>query len=190
MSEDPRDKWDRIYRERGDEVPLPAQVLVEFAHLLPARGRALEIACGLGGNALFLAERGLETEAWDLSAVAVQRLQARAAGLPLVGAVRDVTAQPPPADRYDVIAVSHFLERGLAPALVRALRPGGLLYYQTFTREAVSAGGPSNPAFRLTPNELLDLFGELRLVAYREEGRLGDLSQGFRDEAWLVGLKT
>ena len=65
-----------------------------------------------------------------------------------------------------------------------------MLYYQTFTREAVSAGGPSNPAFRLTPNELLDLFGELRLVAYREEGRLGDLSQGFRDEAWLVGLKT
>ena len=89
-----------------------------------------------------------------------------------------------------MISVSYYLERALAPALSAALRPGGLLFYETFSRDAVSDGGPSNPAFRLAPNELLQLFGDLRVISYRELSTLGDTREGERDVAMLVAQKS
>jgi len=190
MSDDPqlRAKWDRRH-ELNCLRPEAAQVLVENRHLLPARGVALDLACGLGGNALLLARAGLQTFAWDLSPVAIERLRSRACepGLEMLRAeVRDVERDPPAAGSFDVITVSHYLERRLFPALIAALRPGGLLFYQTFTRSGVSDRGPSNPAFRLDDNELLRLCGELAVRFYREEQRLGDLGKGQRDLAMLV----
>ena len=185
-------KWDRRWRDARPDRLQPARVLQENAHLLPATGEALELACGLGANAQFLARHGLSVSAWDISAVAVAGLAtlAKAEGLPLQAVVRDVVAEPPLPDSFDVIVVSHYLERGLAPALIRALRPGGLLFYQTFTVAKVSDYGPHNPAFRLQPNELLQLFADLQLLVYREEGVIGDTGQGFRDEAMLVATKS
>lgn len=184
-------KWDARYRGTDPAAAAPAQVLTDFVHLLPQAGTALELACGLGANALFLARRGLHTTAWDLSPVAIARLTetARQAHLPLEAQVRDVLAAPPLPEQFDVIVVTRFLERSLCPAIAAALRPGGLLFYQTFVREAVTAGAPHNPAFRLARNELLHLFPSLTLVAYREEARLGDLARGLRDEAALVAQR-
>lgn len=187
-----RTKWDGIYRglER-DGIPEPARVLTENAHLLPPTGAALDLACGLGGNALFLARRGLETRAVDISAEAIARLDATAErlNLPLRAEVRDVVLHPPAADSLDVIVVSRFLDRSLVGPLLAALRAGGRLYYQTYTREKATPGGPSNPDFLLAPNELLTLFAGLRLAVYREEGLLGDVAQGFRNQALFVGQK-
>ncbi len=184
MSRD-RERWDARYR--GHAAPgEPARVLSDFAHLLPPGGRALDLACGLGANALFLARRGFQVDAWDLSPVAVARLEDLAAGLPVTAAVRDVVADPPAPSAYDVVVVRRFLERTLAPAIAAALTPGGLLYYQTFTRERVTDKGPGRPGYRLAANELLVLFRDLRLRAYREEGTLGDTTRGLRDEALLV----
>jgi len=185
-----QDKWDQRHAEAAPPSG-PAGVLRDYTHLLPQQGRALDLACGLGRNALFLAGRGLEVDAWDFSPVAIRRLReaASAAGLAVNAETRDVVAAPPPSGRYDVIVVSYFLERPLAPQLVQALRPGGLLYYQTFIQEAVDSTGPQDPAFRLGENELLDLFRALRVLSYREEGRVGDLSGGLRNEAMLVAMR-
>ncbi len=187
-----RGKWDRIYREAGDAMPEPAPVLADNAHLLPAAGVALELACGLGGNALFLARQGLNTHAWDISPEAIRRLNARAQrlGVTLRTEIRDVVECPPAEESCDVIVVSHFLERSLAPAVSQALKPGGLLFYQTYTREKVAGVGPTNPAFLLDTNELLRLFSSLRLVFYREEGQIGDTVRGSRNQAFFVGQKT
>jgi tellurite methyltransferase len=190
---DPKHKWDRIYHAAdAQSIPEPARILTENAHLLPPAGTALDLACGLGGNALFLARRGLETHAFDIAAEALTRLDALSArlGLRVRTDVRDVVLDPPPAASFDAIVVSRFLDRSLVQPLTEALRPGGLLFYQTFTREKTAAIGPSNPAYLLGPNELLDLFRGLRLVVYREEGSIGDLAQGFRNEAFLVGRKA
>ena len=73
------------------------------------------------------------------------------------------------------------------PALMQALKPGGLIFYQTFTRERVSERGPQRPAFRLAGQELLQLFRGLELVFYREEGLVGDVQRGFRDEVMYIG---
>jgi SAM-dependent methyltransferase len=187
-----RSKWDAVYG--GDKgVPgRPSRVLAENQHLLPDRGEALELACGLGGNAVLLAERGLATRAWDISGVAMARLAdyARARGLPLECEARDVVANPPAPDACDVIVVAHFLDRSLIPPLIRALRPGGLVFYQSFTLTRVTDTGPSNPEFRLADNELLALFAGLRVLVYREEGRTGDIARGFRDEAMIVARKA
>lgn len=187
---DLRETWDARYRESG-RVPDPARVLTENLHLLPRQGRALDLACGLGANALLLAERGMLVSAWDLSAVAVERLRAEATrrGLAMDAQARDVLARPPEAACFDVIVVSHFLDRTLALAIAAALRPLGLLFYQTFIREAVTDTGPANPAYRLGDNELLRLFPGLTVRFYREEGHTGDVTAGTRDIAQLVAQR-
>lgn len=184
------DLWNSRYAdaERG----AAAWALREHVHLLPAVGDALDLACGLGANALLMAEHGLRVQAWDFSPVAIERLgeEAGRRGLAVHGEVRDVVAAPPAPASFDVIVVSHFLERGLFPYLIDALRPGGLLFYQTFTTERPEGGStPSNPAFLLKPCELLELCRPLRLLVYREDGLFGDLGQGLRAVAALVGAK-
>ncbi|MBL1277155.1 MAG: class I SAM-dependent methyltransferase [Ectothiorhodospiraceae bacterium] len=184
-------KWDQRYRQASLDKPEAAFVLRESRHLLPIKGDALDMACGLGGNALLLAEAGLSTQAWDISPVAIETLQSRAMNVrgSLQAIVRDVSINPPSPASFDVIVVSYFLERTLAQSLCAALRPGGILFYQTFVRDKVSQQGPSNPEFLLAENELLTLFATLRLRVYREEGRLGNVQQGLRNEALLVSQK-
>ncbi len=182
-------KWDERYRGATQDPPSAANVLRDNAHLLPATGRALDLACGRGGNALFLAARGLVVDAWDLSPVAVDQLAVLAHGItpPINATVRDVLVQPPSAGSYDIITVSYFLERDLATALTQALRPGGLLFYQTFGPERLHDKGPRTPAYRLETCELLRLFSALRVRFYREDGLVGDMELGLRGEVMFVG---
>lgn len=186
-------KWDERYGTPPSGSTPPCQVLQEFSHLLPRQGVALDLAAGRGGNAVLLSKSGLETVAWDISAVAMEQLRdtTHRQQLSITAVQRDVVAQPPAAESFDVIVVSRFLHRPLCKQLVAALRPEGLLYYQTFTKESVSsASGPSNPDYLLGPNELLSLFSELEVIAYREERLLGNLQQGLRNEAYLVAQRT
>lgn len=187
-----RADWDGRYREVAAGPPLAAVVLRDNVHLLPPQGMALDLACGRGGNALLLARHGLSVDAWDLSAVAIGQLRdfARRQGLGLVAEVRDVVAQPPPALSYDVITVSYFLERALAQTLMMALRPGGLLFYQTFGPERIAERGPRNPAYRLQQGELLRLFAALTPCLYREDGGFGDPQYGLRGEAMYIGARS
>ena len=186
-----REKWDRAYSGSSEHKPEPAEVLAENAHMLPAKGQALDLACGLGGNALFLARRGFKVSAWDISPVAIAHLVALAGrlGLEIDAQVRDVETMPFPREAFDVVIVSHFLARPLAGPICDSLRPGGLLFYQTFVRDKPAQLGPSNPDYLLAENELLQLFGGLRVLFYREEGLVGDLTAGSRNEAYYVGQK-
>ncbi|NOX91632.1 MAG: class I SAM-dependent methyltransferase [Gammaproteobacteria bacterium] len=184
-------KWNNRYAA-AEGKPRVAQVLRENSHLLPASGDALDLACGLGANALLLAQAGLAVQAWDLSSVAIDALRSHAVAecLPVQAAVRNVDEQPPIPASFDVIVVSYFLQRALAPALCAALRPGGLLFYQTFVKDKVSQKGPTNPDFLLAENELLTMFAPLRLRVYHEAGALGDITQGLRNEALYIGQKA
>ena len=154
------------------DVSVPSQVLQQHIYLLPPGGRSLDLAAGMGGNALELAHRGFDSHAWDISQVAMSRLEVKASlsGLTVHCQARDVVASPPEPQSFDLIIVSRFLERTLCPAISNALVPGGLLFYQTFTID--SSEGPGNPAYRLQRNELLHLFPRLQIIYYREEGIL------------------
>ena len=182
--------WNKRYQQ-AEQANIPAQVLTDNLHLLPKQGSALELACGLGGNALLLARCGLDTQAWDLSDVAIAKLQQQAdqQQLPLRACCIDLEHQPLTAASVDIICVSSFLDRSLCPSIVAALKPQGLLFYQTFTRAKHLDSGPSNPEFLLMQGELLGLFAELTPLAYREELGCGDLSLGLRNQAYLVARK-
>jgi SAM-dependent methyltransferase len=185
-------KWDARYANAAcANEPSVAAVLIDNAHLLPVSGTALDAACGLGANALFLARRGLEVSAWDLSSVAIERLAKTAArfGLNVDACVRDVIAAPPAPSSFHVIVVSRFLHRDLIPRLKSALRPGGLICYQTFITAKDPNVGPANPEYLLRRNELLRLFADFQCVVYREECSLGQVSCGLRNEAYIIAQK-
>ncbi len=186
-----RDKWDNIYQQKtgaGQE----ADVLSEHLFLLPQQGHALDLASGLGASALLLAREGLQVEAWDISSVALEKLDQQAAGKQLNVTPRacDITPATLQNHSFDVIVISRFLDRSLSHAIIAALNPGGLLFYQTFVQDKVSESGPCNPDFLLKNNELLHMFSPLQTVFYREYSRIGDLSVGERNEAMYIGRKA
>jgi len=183
-------KWDVIYSKK-ENSPTASLVLTQNQHLLPPHGIALDLACGRGGNAVLLAKAGLEVSAWDVSPVAIQQLQSFAElnNVAINGQVRDVIASPPEANSLDVLVVSYFLDRNLCDLFLNALRPGGLLFYQTYCQQKVEQQGPSNTDFLLTDNELLSLFSSMKIRVYREESLLGEHQQGWRNQALLVAEK-
>jgi 2-polyprenyl-3-methyl-5-hydroxy-6-metoxy-1,4-benzoquinol methylase len=186
-----REKWDRIYQQRLAAELEPTEVLLENAHLLPVAGEALDLACGLGGNALYLAQHGFSVTAWDISPVAIEALSKKALdlGLKIAAQALDVETQAFPQEAFDVVVVSRFLSRPLAQVIRNSLKPGGLLFYQTYIKDKLSPYGPSNPDYLLSENELIQLFKGMRVLVYREEGQAGDLNKGRRDEAYFVGYK-
>jgi SAM-dependent methyltransferase len=197
MSKALQEKWNLRYQEQEINTARPARVLEENSYLLPQYGKALDLACGLGGNAQVLARLGLDVDAVDLSSVAIEKIQdyAKSHTLPINAFVRDVEKDglpPEQYDAYDIIVVSYFLERSLFPQIISRLADGGLLFYQTWTKEKVDGNenGPSNPGFLLKPGELSRLCNDLRIVYYRENGLLGDTQKGIRNEAMLVGQKN
>jgi SAM-dependent methyltransferase len=174
-------------------TPEPTRWLVDHARLLPAAGDALDVACGSGRNALWLAARGLSTLAIDRDADKIEAIRrtAEERQLPLRAEVVDLESTVESgfsriaavesgfsrtfSQTYDLIVVVHYLHRPLFPALRDALRPGGILVYETFTRAQAQRGKPTNPAFLLEPGELRELVAPLDVVAEREgdfEGKM------------------
>ena len=182
-------KWDRIYSQSNVEKYPAVSVLTENAFLLPKFGTALDLACGLGTNAIFLARHGLATEAWDISGVAIEKLRRNAdsGDLEINAQVCEINGDSFSGRSFDVIVLSRFLDRNLSDAIMDALKPGGLLFYQTYTEEKTAPHGPNNPDYLLAENELLRLFSGLRVIFYRENGCIGDIEEGLRNEAQLIG---
>lgn len=187
MPDDRRSLWDQRHRDAADVGTVP-RLLRDFADWLPATGRALDLACGRGAAALWLAERGLDVTAFDYSTVAIDRVAREAAmrGLTVHAEVTDVLDRPLPLQTFDLIVVSHFLERRLCAAIAGALRPGGLLCYQTFGPAVPGDRGPSNPAFRLQAGELMSLFPTLDVCAYLEPGERAPVGDERRGLAMLM----
>ena len=142
-------------------------------------------------DAIFLEEHGLTSHAWDIAQQASNRLQdyCDRSNIKINIVTRDVEQHPPSANSFDVINVSYYLERSLSQHIIAALRPNGLLFYQTFTADKVSDEGPSNSNYRLRPNELLEMFSPLQILVYQEYGCVGNYELGLRNVAQLVAQK-
>ena len=186
--------WDAIYDRAliNDSDPLNCtEVLRENAFLLPPKGKAFDLACGMGANAMFLARHGLAVTAVDISKVAIDKLSAYASCNALDINAYDQNIDPNSIHKcaFDVIVVSRFLDRRLSDAIIDALKPDGLLFYQTFTREKVSPRPPNNPDYLLMESELLALFAPLKVLFYRDNALIGNRLRGLRNEAQFVGQK-
>ena len=188
---DVRDKWNRIYSKDQLAGP-PAAVLTDNDNILPTLGIALDLACGLGANSLFLAARGLEVDAWDISQVAVSHLAKRADshGLNIHTRVIDITAEALPMERYDLVITSRYLDRSLPPAILGATRPGGLICYQTFTAEKQINMGPSNPSFLLQPKELESFVPDCEILAFKDESHNTNRDDPLAGRAFIIARKS
>lgn len=137
--------------------------------MLP-RGRALDVACGSGRNALLLARLGFRVDAIDFSLNALMRARAAAhrEALPLRLIQADLESFPLRAEHYDLIVQIRYLQRSLYRTLKQALRPGGHLVIETFLLEQRELGHPTDPSFLLEHDELRDAFADLEIIRYEE----------------------
>ena len=149
----------------------PAAWLTMHRHLLPP-GAALDVACGRGRHALWLADLGWRVTAIDRDLDALRELDAdaRRRGLPVQVESIDLEAEGAAfqTQAFDLIVVVHYLHRPLFPQIRAALRPGGVLVYETFTTAQAARGKPTNPDFLLRPGELRELVGLFEVLESRE----------------------
>jgi len=175
-----RELWDDRYRAGRHDVPEEVDPLVRRgARMAPGPGLALDVACGPGRNALHLAERGHRVLAVDVSRVVLLRLarKVRRRKLPVWPVQADLGRFGLPADCLDLVVDVHFLERTLFPVIRRALRPGGLLVFGTFTTREVDLFGRDLPRrLLLEPGELRQAFASFEILRYEEDvyRRCGD----------------
>lgn len=149
----------------------PSPWLQRWAHLLPAGGSVLDVACGRGRHLRWLAPQGWRLTAIDRDAAALASLADLGATVTLIEA--DIEGGPWPCAglEFDAVLVTNYLWRPLWPQLMAALAPGGLLIYETFTAGNETVGKPSRPDFLLQAGELLTRCAALHVIAY-EEGYL------------------
>lgn len=154
--------------------PQPARFLVQQLHRLPT-GKVLDVASGSGRHALFLASLGYQVVAIDRDEQALAQLSASARVRHLTGIssrALDLEQPQEPAlghEAYDAILVFFYLNRPLFPYLIDALKPGGVLLYETFTIDNhVRHRHPKRREFCLAPCELLRLTAGLRILHYDE----------------------
>jgi SAM-dependent methyltransferase len=169
MSDDERRRWDDRYAS-GDYRPRswPTALLERWIPTFGS-GRALDIACGTGRNALYLAEHGFDVTGVDISEVAIERAsdEARARGLSVEFVVADLDDFTP-VGPFDLITVIRFRNPDLWPRLIHALAPDGWILAEHHMKTTADVAGPSSPDFRLDPGELLGAFAGLRIVHYSE----------------------
>jgi SAM-dependent methyltransferase len=171
----------------------PSPWLVENADLLPRAGRVLDVACGRGRHALWLAEAGFDVTAIDRSIEAIDHLRAiaRRRGVSITLDVVDLETDPPPslgAGAYDAILGFNYLHRPLMPVLKDALAPGGIIIYETFTKKQAERGHPRNPAFLLDHGELPHLLAPLTIVRSREGEILTKSSRRSAPVGWARSI--
>jgi 2-polyprenyl-3-methyl-5-hydroxy-6-metoxy-1,4-benzoquinol methylase len=171
MQDDAARWWDERYAMGDSKGREPAAIIRDHLDLLPKEGKAFDLAMGSGRNALFLASQGLEVTGIDISKIAVERCrkEAKRLGLKLETHVADATQWDLGQERYDLILNLYFLERALAPAIIAALKPGGILVFETYTLAQLDLeGGPRTPTWLLHPSELPVMFRPLRNLYYRD----------------------
>jgi SAM-dependent methyltransferase len=158
-----RERWDARFAGLGPGEPGPPDALVGREELVPTTGRALDLACGRGTVAVWLARRGLVVDAVDVSPVALAAGAALAGDLPVHWVAADLDDGLPVTGPYDVVVCQRFRDPALYPALAGALVPGGLLVV-----EVLSAVGDTGGSFRAAPGELRAAFGHLAVLAHDE----------------------
>ena len=178
MTRDDQRRWDERYTAHGPppvSAVEPPDILARHADLFPTAGRALDLACGQGLGAVWLARRGLHVWGLDISPVAISQARdlARRGGVDdrCRFDVTDLDDGLPAGPPADIILCHRFRDRRLDQAIIERLAPGGLLAIGVLS-EVGAEPGP----FRALPGELSAAFAELNVVAAGE-------GQG---HAWLL----
>jgi SAM-dependent methyltransferase len=175
--------WDERYRKGEHSPAKPHQLLVKAVASLPL-GRALDIACGAGRHAIYLASLGWDVTAVDNSSVGVEiaRQRASEAGVSVEMVVADLekhsfVIEP---SHYDLICDFYYLQRDLFAAMKAGLRRGGTFVGSIHILDEEPRSDSMNPAYLLNPGELQRIFTGWP-IDYYNEGRWDDPEHKYRD---------
>jgi len=195
VSQTDQEKWNTRYREGAYAARThPSALLAEWLPKLEFREthpRAIDVGCGTGRNAIYLARRGWQVDAVDISEVALEHLTetANAESLPITciqADLEDAAHRPADlftADRYDLAVMARYTNLPLIDTLKGALRAGGYLIVEEHLVTEADVVGPRSPQFRVAPGALRDAAAGLDIIAYREgivndpDGRCAALAQ-------------
>lgn len=157
-------KWDEKYTQSSTLNP-PLELLKTFiqkAHI----GKALDIACGLGRNSLFMRDYGFIVDSIDISIVALKNLEKE----PNIHTFcKDLDDFKISKNSYHLICNSYFLQRNFFRGIYEGLKQDGILIFETFLYNPLLSNPSSNPHYFLQPNELLDAFCNLEILFYNEQ---------------------
>ena len=143
----------------------PSPWIVRWAHLVPAGGRVLDVACGSGRHLRWFHERNHPVTGVDQGPAAIESIAPFSEAI-----LADIEAGPWPlaGRQFDAVVVTNYLWRPLLPTLVASVAPGGVLLYETFAQGNEPVGRPARADFLLAPGELLRACEGLRVVAYED----------------------
>ena len=162
-----KERWNKKYQDKViPQIPsTPIKLLQDYASLATGKD-ALDIACGMGRHSKYLANQGFTVDALDISSVAIATLQK----LEYIHATEvDFDSYALTKEKYDLIICAYFLERKLFPQMIAALKPNGLLIFETLLHDKENESEPSNPDFLLQKGELADYFSkECELLTMKE----------------------
>lgn len=156
MSGSDRQRWDARYRAREGFRGRPPAWLEQVRASLPQAGRALDVAAGAGRIAIWLARRGLEVTAVDVSAVGLSLAREVAAdeGVKVATVVADLEREPLPEGPFSLIACFDYRQPDLFPAMVGRLAPGGVLLAQLATVHNLQRNEKPSRKWLAEPGEL------------------------------------
>ncbi len=158
-----KERWNKRYQEKPfrDYVEPIIEKYIGEANV----GYALDIACGQGRNTHFVADRGFEVDAIDLSDYALSRVKDDAK---IHKIEVDLDAYNLEKNKYDLIINMNYLNRRFYHQIKEALKPNGVLIFETFIIAHGDFDNPQNPEYLLRQNELLHAFIGLDIIYYEE----------------------
>ena len=186
-----RERWNAKWRDRAGELEREAAFLAEHATLLPATGKALDIAGGAGRNAIWLARRGLDVTLVDVSDVALDKAERRATNLGLAGRMRfihaDVDRDLPFAPLFDLVLVSHYLNRARRDDHASLLLEGGVFVAAHATVHNLERHAKPSREYLVEPGELAGWAQRrgMEILVTRE-----DWTDAGRHEALLIARRN
>ena len=157
------------WNEKYVSCPMPngtSDILKENISLAN-KGKALDIACGMGRNTHFMADNGFDVDAVDISDFALSKVRT-AENIHKIET--DLDSYELKENRYDLILKTNYLDRRLFPMVIKALKKDGIFIYETFVKTPTGEGyhNPTNPDFHLDRDELPTAFSELEIISYEE----------------------
>ncbi len=165
MSEQDRQKWDDKYRKKRELLKpreASANIKAFVEHTVDAK--ALDLACGAGRNAVYLARLGYEVDALDIASAALDALVEEARDKEVYALINaelvDLDTYIPKTESYDLIIMMNFLDRALLERSKFGLKPGGLFIVETYMDDDANEKEVSSADNVLREGELRELFDE------------------------------